>query len=84
MEPAPDPLVGGELDEGFVPDLQEPRLLEVRRCDPPAPLEIAIQPIPDQIAERAIRLSEGQVLDVRVLGVVGHRQPEGVDDSLSQ
>ena len=43
--------------EGFICDFEQPALLKVRRCDAPASLEVAVEPIADHFSERPLSIS---------------------------
>ena len=43
--------------ERLIFDFEQPALLKVRRCDAPAPLEVAVEPIADHFSERPLGIS---------------------------
>ncbi len=84
MAVAPDFLVATHLFQRQVGDREQPALLQVRRGNAPAALEVAIEAIAKDVAQCALRLSQRLVLHARIAGIRARRQVQRIEDLLRQ
>jgi hypothetical protein len=80
----PGGLVGDEVGEGLVADVEETALLEVREGDAPASLQVAVDAVAEDVAEGALGVGLREKPHVRVAGVGRERQAERLEDPLGQ
>lgn len=73
-----------QLVQDRVADLQEAALLQVGRGNPPAPPEVAVEPIPEHLAEGLVRVGLPLEPGRRVAGVRLEREGEGVEHPLGE
>ena len=69
-----------ELVERLVVDSQQPGLLEVRRGDPPATLQVAVEAVAEDVAQGSSVSSLAPRTALRVAGVQLERQGQRVED----
>src|SRR5579871_73995 len=74
MRTLPDVFGGADILQGFVADLEQSALLQVRRSDPPPAPQVAVQTIAKQVAEGPLRILFGLEPFVGIGGIECLRQ----------
>ena len=77
-------LVGAELHQREIADAQQPALLKIRRCEAPASLQVAIEPIAKDVAERLACFIRRVKLEVWIARVEAKGQAERIEDTLGE
>ena len=78
----PDLLVGGDGGEVRIAHGEQAGLFEVRQRDPPPALQVRVEAVLHDVAERPLRLLPCGVPGLGVLGEVGHGEPQPLGDLL--